>query len=251
MAERGNQITKNGRTYRQNLEKRMSRNRYRQDYLAEFLADVNAVFPNYERVLRKDPSGMTIEEVEEFWRKWEEPEPFETYTIGYDPASKGDGKPVAIRNSKGRAVKIDQMMGLGWDSQWDRIAFYSRMYNGASVNFGQTGIGETIGSQLIKRGLTVYPINEQGRNKEKLVDDYAIVVEQQWCEIPWSQEVENQFKGYISVNRSGHSTQYHNDSDTEYDDIISALYFCFAGFEQVVETGGVGCGFMGGIDKAG
>ena len=232
MAERGNQITKNGRTYRENLERRMSRNRYRQDYLAEFIADINSVFPNYERVLKKTPPDLiNDEQVNEFWRKWEEPEPFETYTIGYDPASKGDGKPAIIRNSKGRVVKIDQMIGLGWDSQWDRIAFYSRLYNGASVNFGQTGIGETIGSQLIKRGLTVFPINEQGRNKEKLVDDFSIVVEQQWCEIPWSQETENQLKGYISVNRPGQSTQYHNGTDSDYDDIVSGLYFCFADFQ--------------------
>lgn len=251
MAEAGNEVKANGRTYRENKERRMSRNRYRQDYLAEFLSDVNAVFPNYERVLRKDPPGMTQDEIDKFWREWEQVDPYETYIIGYDPASKSDGKPVAIRNSKGRVVKIDPMMGLGWDSQWDRIAFYSRMYNGAAVNFGQTGIGETIGSQLIKRGLTIYPLNEQGRNKERLVDDFAVVVEQQWCEIPWSQEVENQFKGYISVNRAGHSTQYHNDADAEYDDIISALYFCFAGYEQVVESGPSGCGYFSGIDKAG
>lgn len=249
MAERGNQITKNGRTYRENLERRMSRNRYRQDYLAHFLADVNAVFPNYERVLVKPPADLTTDEqINEFWRKWEEPEPFETYTIGYDPASKGDGKPVVIRNSKGRVVKIDQMIGLGWDSQWDRIAFYSRMYNGAHCNFGQTGVGETIGSQLAKRGVPNTPIPEQGRNKERLVDDFAIVVEQQWCEIPWSQEVENQFKGYISVNRPGQSTQYHNNEDAEFDDIISALYFCFSDF-QAPDIALPWVGLISGIDK--
>jgi hypothetical protein len=250
MAERGNQITKNGKTYRENLERRMSRNRYRQDYLAEFLADVNAVFPNYERVLVKPPADLTTDEqINEFWRKWEEPEPFEVYTIGYDPASKGDGKPVVIRNSKGRVVKIDQMIGLGWDAQWDRIAFYSRMYNGAHCNFGQTGVGETIGSQLTKRGVPNTPIPEQGRNKEKLVEDFAVIVEQQWCEIPWSQEVENQFKGYIMVNRPGHSTQYHNNEDAEFDDIISALYFCFSDF-QAPDIALPWVGLIGGIEKA-
>lgn len=250
MAERGNQITKNGRTYRENLERRMSKNRYKQDYLAQFLAEVNAVFPNYEKVLKKAPTGMTEQEEAEFWASWEAPEPFETYTIGYDPASKGDGKPCGIRNSKGRVVKIDPMISLGWDSQWDRLAFYSRMYNGASVNFGQTGLGETIGSQLVKRGLTVNPLNEQGRNKEKLVDDFSIIVEQGWCEMPWSQEVENQFKDYVAVNRSGQSTQYHNASDDGADDMISMLYFCFADFE-IALVALPWCGHIGGIEKAG
>ena len=52
-----------------------------------------------------------------------------------------------------------------------RLQMYLAMYNGATVNFGQTGLGETIGSQPIKRGLTVNPLNEQGSNKAKLVED--------------------------------------------------------------------------------
>jgi hypothetical protein len=251
MAERGNQMTANGRTYRENLERRMSRNRYRQDYLAEFISEINQVFPKYEKVLKKTPTDLrTQEEIDKFWRDWEAPEPFETYTIGYDPASKGDGKPCVIRNSKGRVVKIDQMLALGWDAQWDRIAFYSRMYNGAHCNFGQTGVGETIGSQLTKRGVPNTPIPEQGRNKERLVEDFAIVVEQEICEIPWSQEMENQLKDYIAVHRPGQSTQYRNSgSDSEFDDLVSALYFCFADFEiPTVSLPWVG--MIGGIDKA-
>lgn len=233
MAKRGNQVEKNGRTYRENLERRMSKNRYRQDYLAEFLSNINSVFPNYDRVLLKTPPNLTTDkEINQFWKDWEQPEPFEVYTIGYDPASKSDGKPCVVRDSKGKVVKIDMMEYLGWDAQWDRVAFYSRMYNGAHCNFGQTGVGETIESQLTKRGVPNTPIPEQGRNKEKLVEDFAIIVEQQWCEIPWSQEMENQMKDYISIMRPGQSTQYRNSgSDSEYDDLVSALYFCFSDFE--------------------
>lgn len=236
-------------TFEQSIRMSMTDARYRQDYLAEELSDVNAVFPNYEKVLVKPPHDCKTDEARaEFWRKREEPEPFETYTIGYDPASKGDGKPIAIRNSRGRVVKIDPMTRLGWDAQWDKIAFYSALYNGASVNFGQTGLGETIGSQLVKRGLTVNPINEQGNNKAKLVEDLAIVVEQGWCEIPWSQEVENQLKDYISVSRDGHSTQYKNATDSGHDDLISALYFCFSDFQlPIVNLPWVGV--IGGIEK--
>jgi hypothetical protein len=237
MDVRGEEIQKNGRTYKQNLERRMSKNKYNQNYLAKFLAKITAVFPNYERVIRKTPPELTKdEEINEFWRLWEQPEPFEVYTIGYDPASTGDGHPVVIHNSRGRVMKIDPMTALGWDAQWDRVAFYSRMYNGASCNFGSTGIGETVGSQLKKRGVPNNPIPEQGRNKEKLVEDFAIVVEQQWCEIPWSQETENQLKDYIQVLRPGQSTQYHNGSDSEFDDIVSALYFSFAGYQVSVES---------------
>lgn len=234
-------------TFEQSIRMTMTDERYRQDYLAEEIASVNAVFPNYEKVLVKPPS-RNDDEIAQFWAEWEKVEPFEVYTIGYDPASKGDGKPCVIRNSKGKVVKIDLMTRLGWDAQWDKLAMYSRLYNGATVNFGQTGLGETIGSQLIKRGLTVNPINEQGTNKAKLVEDFAIVVEQQWCQIPWSLEVENQLKDYISVTRDGRSTQYHNATDGGHDDIVSALYFCFADFQVPVLTL-PWIGLMSGIDK--
>jgi hypothetical protein len=238
-------------TFEQSIRMSMTDARYRQDYLAEELSSVNAVFPNYEKVLIKPPKEYKTDEQKlEFWRKWEEVEPFETYTIGYDPASKGDGKPLAIRNSHGKVVKIDPMIRLGYDAQWDKIAFYSALYNGASVNFGQTGLGETIGSQLVKRGLAINPLNEQGGNKAKLVEDLAIVVEQGWCQIPWSQDAENQLKDYISVDRDGRSTQYKNATDSGHDDIISALYFCFADF-QVPAVSLPWVGLLGGIDRAG
>lgn len=219
-------------TFEQSIRMSMTDARYRQDYLAEELATVDSVFPHYEKVMVKPPPEYrTDEEKAAFWAEYEKVEPFETYTIGYDPASKGDGKPLAIRNSHGKVVKIDSMARLGWDAQWDKIAMYSALYNGASVNFGQTGLGETIGSQLVKRGLTVNPINEQGSNKAKLVEDLSLIVEQGWCQIPYSIEVENQLKDYVSVDREGRSTQYHNATDSGHDDIVSALYFCFADFQ--------------------
>ena len=220
-------------TFEDSIKMSMTDERYRQDYLAEEISSVNAVFPKYERVLVKPPSTKE-EETAKFWVEWEQVDPFETYTIGYDPASKSDQRPCVIRNSKGKVVKIDLMARLDWEAQWDKLAMYSAMYNGATVNFGQTGLGETIGSQFTKRGVPNNPINEQGNNKAKLVEDFAIVVEQQWCQIPYSRETENQLKDYISVSRDGRSTQYHNATDSGHDDIVSALYFCFADFQTPI-----------------
>ncbi|MSU01946.1 LAGLIDADG family homing endonuclease [Tissierella pigra] len=220
-------------TFEDEIKMGMTNDRYRQDYLAEFIMEINSVFPHYDRVLIRPPLDCRSDEaMAEFWSEWEKVDPFETYTIGYDPASKGDGKPCVIRDSKGKVVKIDLMSRLGWDAQWDRLAMYSRLYNGATVNFGQTGLGETIGSQLTKRGIPNVPINEQGNNKAKLVEDFAVVVEQQWCQIPWSTEVEKQLQDYVSVDREGRSTQYHNATDSGHDDIVSALYFCFSDFQS-------------------
>lgn len=224
-------------TFEDSIKMSMTNDRYRQDYLAEFIMSMNSVFPNYERVLVRPPAECkTDKQKTEFWSKWEEVEPFETYTIGYDPASKGDGSPCVIRDGKGKVVKIDPMTRLGWDAQWDTLKMYSQKYNGATVNFGQTGLGEAIGSQLTKRGIPNVPINEQSGNKAKLVEDFALVVEQQWCQIPWNNEVENQLKDYVSVDRNGRSTQYHNMTDSAHDDIVSALYFCFSDFQSPISN---------------
>lgn len=245
MAIRGNEIQKNGRTYKENLRRRMSDKRYRQDYLGQFISDVNQVFPNIDRCLVK------LEDLSEEERnRWAEPEPFETYTIGYDPGKSVDDPVLWIRNSQGKVVKIETMTGFGWDAQWDRIAFYSKLYNGATCNFGKTGLGETIESQLIKRGVPCNPINEQGLNKEKLVENLAVIVEQKYCKIPWSEEVEFQFKDYISISRSSGTTKYGNGSNEGHDDHVSAAYFCFADF-IITELTLPWVGLMGGLDKTG
>lgn len=220
-------------TFEDSIKMSMTSDRYKQDYLAEFIMEMNAVFPKYERVLVRAPTRKDSE-IQAFWNEWEKVDPYEAYTIGYDPASKGDGSPCVIRNSTGKVSKIDMMARLDWDAQWDRLQMYSRLYNGATVNFGQTGLGETIGSQLDARGIPNVPINEQGGNKAKLVEDFAIVVEQQWCQIPWSNETEKQLQDYVSVDRGGRSTQYHNATDSGHDDIVSALYFCFSNFQSPI-----------------
>lgn len=250
MAKWGNSIAKNGKTRKENLMKRMSKKRYEQDYLAKFIDTVNKVFPHIDKCFVKTPEHLKTEnEINEYWKEWEEPEPFETYAIGYDPAKSMDEPIVWIRNSKGRVVKIDNLSGLDWDGQWDRIAFYSKLYNGATCYFGKTGLGEVIESQLTNRGVPNAPLDEQGRNKEKLVENMMVVVEQQWCQIPWSQEVENQFNDYTSVSRKTGSTQYGNESNDGHDDHVSAAYFCFSAF--VVEEQSIPyVGYMGEIKKA-
>lgn len=220
-------------TFEDEIRMGMTSDRYKQDYLAEFIMEINSVFPHFDRVMVRPPSRKE-DEIAEFWAEWEKVDPFETYTIGYDPASKGDGSPCVIRDSQGRVLKIDMMTRLGWDAQWDKLQLYSRLYNNATVNFGQTGLGETIGAQLDKRGIPNVPINEQKSNKTKLVEDFALIVEQQWCQIPWSNETEKQLQDYVSVEREGQLTKYHNATDSVHDDIVSALYFCFANFQSPV-----------------
>lgn len=233
MAVRGNEVRKNGLTYKENLRKRMSDKRYRQDYMAEFISEVNMAFPNANDCFVK-LDNLNVKDR----NAWKNPEPYETYVIGYDPATGvGEDEPMVwIRNSKGRVVLTVSLRGFGWDPQWDRIAFYSKHFNGALCKFGRTGLGEVIESQLTKRGVPNEPIDERGGNKERLVENLAVIIEQKMCEIPWSQEIENQFNDYVGVKNKSGGVSYGNATRSGHDDHVSAAYFCFDGFIAEKQT---------------
>lgn len=235
MAVRGNQVQKNGKTYRENLQRRMSKRKYEQDYLGRFLAEANSMFPDFEKnCVVKPPDEIEGSLLSEFIKEWEAVDPYETYTIGYDPAKMVDRSPILVRNSRGKVVKVVIMQGKGWDAQWDEVAFYSKLYNHAVVNFGKTGLGETIESQLQNRGVPTNPINEQGRNKEKLVENYTRLVEQSIPKYIYDDEVifeHNDYEYKTVKTRTGTNIVYGNASNDGHDDIISAAYFAFADFD--------------------
>ena len=87
------------------IKKRYPERVYRQEILAEFLADGQSVFPTAEECATYDGP--------------ETPEPGETYVIGWDPARSIDYSGVAIRNSKGQVVKVEQWSGKSWTTQVD------------------------------------------------------------------------------------------------------------------------------------
>ena len=237
MAVRGEQMQKNGRTYKENLQRRMSKRKYEQDYRGRFLAEANSMFPDFEKnCIVKPHDDLFGSDLTAFLKEWEAVDPYETYTIGYDPAKMVDRAPILVRNSKGKVAKVVIMQGKGWDAQWDEVAFYSKLYNHAVVNFGKTGLGETIDSQLQKRGIPTNPINEQGRNKERMVENYAHLVEQAIPKYLYNDEVIFEHDDYeYKTNKNGNMV-YSNASNDGHDDIISAAYFAFADFDIIEEV---------------
>lgn len=235
MAEIGNRIQANGRTYKENLKRRMSKRKYLQDYEAEFLADASAMFPGFEnKCIVKPPSEMTDKQIATWLKEWERVDPYETYKIGYDPAKSVDRSPIIVRDSAGKVVKYVIMEGMSWDRQWDTVKAYALIYNNAVVAFGKTGLGETIDSQLIKRGLTTEPINEQGSNKERLVENLAMLVEQGVLQFADDndqiEQVKFEFSDYEYRLTDKGRFVYSNASSDGHDDIVMACAFCFHDF---------------------
>jgi hypothetical protein len=244
MAVKGDEIKTNkfgiALTYKERLRRRWGDRRYRQDALAEFLAEEYNCFPNFEAncVLRL-PAGLTKAEKLEKIREWREPKPYCVYSVGYDPASIND-KPtlVVIEQETNNVVRLIDMKGLGWNQQYDKILEICLLYNNAVCTFGRTG-HETINEELQKRGIATNPLNEQGGNKQSYINDLECRVESGLLHILYdeSDEAEEyilQFNDYSAIQR-GKSVEFTN-VDQPHDDWVSATYFACQGISKPKEV---------------
>lgn len=237
MAKKGDEVKRNGKTYRENLKNRMSDTRYRQDIMAEFLSNIFSVFPTIRNCLEALPNFNNDTEKEDYIAKWRYPKPYETYSIGYDPASIGDDPIMwVVEDMSGKLMKAINMRGMGWDAQFDKILDVAIQYNNAVVKFGRTG-HETVDSQLTKRGLLTVPINEQGANKSNLVENLSRIVEKQGLIIlnDGTDETDyliSEFEDYIR-DKKGNTVTYHNETSGGHDDHVSAAYFAFSDTDSI------------------
>lgn len=237
MKEKENRVDrKTGLTYRQRLERRMSKARYEQDYLAKFITNTYAVFPQFEKCLEKVPDMLDGKPRENYIARWRSPKEYCSYSIGYDPASLNDSPVVWVKEEEtGRIVFMADMLGKGWDAQMDYIAMLSVRYNSAPVKFGRTG-HEMIDSQLTKRGVDTVPINEQGSNKENLVENLARVVENRQITIlddgsEITERAKLEFTDYVR-DKAGGKVVFRNATSGGHDDHVSAAYFVCSDMES-------------------
>jgi len=231
-----NEIQRNGLTYRQNLEKRMSSNRYRQDYLAEFLSNEYDVFPKFtENCVEKLPDYLSAKERKKFIEEWETPLPYYTYIMGYDPAGTKDSAPVVVIEKETGKIKYKKdLKNLGWDGQFDELGYIQKRYNYAPVIFSKTG-HEIIPSQLDKRGILYEAKNEQGQNKATYIENYSRLVENKYVRLlDDKDELTERFKDeHENYERTvkGTKVQYSNGRGSPHDDFVSAMYMALSDFE--------------------
>jgi hypothetical protein len=220
--------------YIRRMEKRYPERIYRQEILAEFLAEGNSVFPTAEECAIYDGDGR--------------PEPGEIYVIGYDPARSVDYSGVVIRNSRGEAVRVEQWTGKPWTVQMDEIAYLSRYYNNALVVMDRTGLGETLPEALAQRGIDVEAIYISNPEKEKMVNHLAMLIEQKLIKYPNNDVLINELKDYeYTITKTG-TIKYSASSSHRHDDLVTAMFLAFKDF-NVPEMDPPFVGLFGGIEK--
>lgn len=106
-------------------------------------------------------------------------------------------------------------------------------WNYAMVRYGKTGLGEALEDLFTMAGIAVTPYAEQGKNKEKLVENLTTLVNDGKFKIynydDLSEELVRQFEDYMySISDKGKTIVYSNGTAGMHDDGVSGSYFAVA-----------------------
>lgn len=220
--------------YFKNIRKSFPDRIYRQDVLAEFLAEGNCVFPT------ADSRAIYVGE--------RTPQIGESYVIGWDPARSLDFSGIAIRNSIGECVRVEQWQGMSWTTQVDKIATLSQLYNYAHVVLDKTGIGETLPESLMQRGVSFEAIHFTNQEKEVMVNHLAMLIEQESICYPKHEALLAELKNYeYTMTKSG-MTRYAAGGSHSHDDLVTALMLAFKDY-QIPQITLPYLGLLAGVSK--
>lgn len=185
---------------------------FRQEYLAEFLDDIGAVFRGVERCIK----GAFMESNSE-----------EQYIMGVDLAKYQDFTVLCVLDSQGQLVAFDRFNQIDWVFQKQRIIGMAQKYR-AKIIIDSTGVGDPIFEDLKRAGLNIEGYKFTSENKKQLIEGLSIAVEQQRVSFPDIPELLNELRifGY-KINSTG--TVSYNAPPGYHDDCVIALALAWSG----------------------
>lgn len=234
------QILPNGRTYEEDLKLSRSERQYNEDVLGIPSDEEGSQFPNFRdnAVVEKEEIP---EDLKEFKKKLRQPNPQHTYSIGYDPAKQVDGAWVVVYDEvTGEIVEIEKYEKMNYRQQIVmRVASLVRKWNYAIVRYGKTGVGEALEPFFIEAGIEYIGYAEQGKNKERLVENLGTLIKTNRFKIynvdDISEEMIRQFEDYGYTTTDRGNITYSNMTSGAHDDAVSASYFAVADAELHVQ----------------
>lgn len=137
---------------------------FKQEYLAEFLSDGSAVFPNLSGVTTAQPTAPT---------------PGHTYVFGVDWGRDNDFTAVSVLDATTNTqVKLYRMTSLSYTSQRQRIIDLYKQYRPKAILAESNSIGTVNIEDLQSAGLPVRPFTTTNRSKAAIIDALALAIEQ-------------------------------------------------------------------------
>lgn len=180
---------------------------FRQEYLAEFLDDVNQVF----RYVRRQAIGA-----------FEEPQPSCSYVMGADLAKHVDFTVLTVlRVDTDSVVAWDRFNEIDWSLQKQRIVALAQKYR-AMVLLDSTGVGDPVFDDLKRSGIRVEGYRFTNETKTQLVEYLAMAIEQGKVTYPGIPELINELESFeYEITRAG-NVKY-GAPEGQHDDCVMSL----------------------------
>jgi len=188
---------------------------FRQEFGAEFLDDIGAVFRGVERCI-KGP--------------FSEPNPGETYIMGVDLAKYTDYTVLSILDSRGHLVAFDRFNQIDWAFQKQRIITLAQKYK-SKIIIDSTGVGDPIFEDLQRAGLQIEGYKFTNESKKQLIEGLSIAIEQQKIIYPDIPELINELRifGY-KIGKTGTIT--YNAPQGYHDDCVISIALANYGVQE-------------------
>lgn len=226
----------NKRTYEEDLMLSRSEWQYKEDILGIPSDEAGTQFPNFrEKAVKERENNITKDEFIKMKQELKTPKPYYTYSIGYDPAKQIDGAWILVYcEQTGEVCEIVKLQGINYTTQINNyIKPLVEKWNYAMVRYGKTGLGEALEDLFVMAGITAIAYPEQGKNKEKLVENLTTLVNDGRFIVynydDLAEELVRQFEDYTyAMSDKGKNITYGNGTSGMHDDGVSAAYFAVA-----------------------
>ena len=223
----------NKRTFEEDLMLSRSERQYKEDVLGIPSDEDGSQFPNFrDKAVIEIGNNLTKEEVIRMKQDLKTPKPYFTYSIGYDPAKSIDGAWLIVYcEQTGDVVEMQKLEKVKYSDQINNyIKPLVEKWNYAMVRYGKTGLGEALEDLFTMAGIAAIAYPEQGKNKEKLVENLTSLVNDGKFKIynysDLAEELIRQFEDYMySISDKGKTITYSNGTKGMHDDGVSRLIF--------------------------
>lgn len=225
----------NERTYEEDLMLSRSDRQYREDILGLPSDEAGSQFPNFRETAVIEKPMLAKEQLKEYIKDIQTPKPYYTYSIGYDPAKSIDGACICVYcENTGEAVEWLRLEKVPYTVQINvYLKELVKKWNYAMVRYGKTGLGEALEDIFKLAGIAYIAYAEQGKNKEKLVENLTALVKADKFKVhninDTAEIAIRQFEDYgFDISEKGKTITYSNMTAGQHDDFVSAAYFAVA-----------------------
>lgn len=204
-------------------QRTMTQRAFSQEFLCEFLEGEGTIF----RRIKENVRG-----------ELESPVSGRSYVMGVDLARHVDFTVmIVVDRTTHQIVHFDRFNQIDYQLQKARIEATARRYNNAMIRIDSTGVGDPIAEDLQRMGLSITPYNFTNASKKNLIENLALLIEQQKITYPNIPELIGELEAFTYELLASGQVRY-TAPDGLHDDCVIAMALAYfeIGAKQYVEN---------------